>query len=168
MAGDKKSLHPAFAVTNIKNLIPIFLDIKQDEYSSWVFLFQLHLQAHNFSFLIDGTSPPPELDASTILQLDALCRQWMFATMAKDLMLMVLKSGTTAKQIWDHLQRLFQENKGSRAVTLGSKFVNLKFIDCNSVDDYCDKIQALSHRLSDLDFPMNENRLVIQLVNGLP
>ncbi|XP_026384138.1 uncharacterized protein LOC113279679 [Papaver somniferum] len=168
MASDKKSLHLAFAVSNIKVLIPITLDIKQDEYSSWVFLFQLHLQAHNLVFLIDDSAPPPDLDAATILQLDALCRQWMFSTMAKDLMLTVLKTGKTAKELWNHLKNIFQDNKGSRAANLESKFVNLRFVDCNNVDDYCDKLQALSNRLSDLDFPMDEKRLVIQLVNGLP
>ncbi|XP_026385005.1 uncharacterized protein LOC113280614 [Papaver somniferum] len=168
MASDKKPLHPAFAVSNIKVLIPITLDIKQDEYSSWVFLFQLHLQAHNLLFLIDDSAPPPDLDAATILQLDALCRQWMFSTMAKDLMLTVLKTGKTAKELWNHLKNLFQDNKGSCAANLESKFVNLRFVDCNNVDDYCDKLQALSNRLSDLDFPMDEKRLVIQLVNGLP
>ncbi|XP_026443785.1 uncharacterized protein LOC113343909 [Papaver somniferum] len=119
-------------------------------------------------FLIDASAPPSDLDASTVLQLDALCRQWMFSTMAKVLMLTVLKSGNTAKKIWDHLQHLFQDNKGSRAATLESKFVNLKFIDCIDVDDYCDKLKALASRLSDLDFSMNDKRLVIQLVNGLP
>ncbi|XP_026431206.1 uncharacterized protein LOC113328305 [Papaver somniferum] len=88
--------------------------------------------------------------------------------MTKDLMLTVLKTGKTAKDLWNHLKRLFQDNKGNRAASLESKFVNLKFIDCNNVDDYCDKLQALSNRLSDLEFPMDEKRLVIQLVNGLP
>ncbi|XP_026428239.1 uncharacterized protein LOC113324119 [Papaver somniferum] len=168
LPSNKNTLHPAFAVSNIKVLIPVTLDIKQDEYSSWVLLFQLHLQAHNLLFLIDSSSPTPDLDAVTILQLDALCRQWMFSTMTKDLMLTVLKTGKTAKDLWDHLKRLFQDNKGNRAASLECKFVNLKFIDCNNVDDYCDKLQALSNRLSDLEFPMDEKRLVIQLVNGLP
>ncbi|RZC55983.1 hypothetical protein C5167_014842 [Papaver somniferum] len=92
----------------------------------------------------------------------------MFSTMTKDLMLTVLKTGKTAKDLWDHLKRLFQDNKGNRAASLESKFVNLRFIDCNNVDDYCDKLQALSSRLSDLEFPMDEKRLVIQSVNGLP
>ncbi|XP_026438555.1 uncharacterized protein LOC113337082 [Papaver somniferum] len=167
MAGDKKSLHPAFVVTNIKTLISILLHIKQDEYSSWVFLFELHLQAHGLLFLIDGTAPPTEIDKNILTQLDALCRQWMFSTMAKDLMLTVLKSGKTARALWDHLQNLFQDNKGNRAATLESKFFNLKFVDCASIDDYCDKLKSLSDRLTDLDFPMNDKRLVIQLVNGL-
>ncbi|RZC46727.1 hypothetical protein C5167_039684 [Papaver somniferum] len=168
MAGDKKTIHPAFAINNIKTLIPIILDIKQDEYSSWVFLFELHLQAHRLLFLINEDQPPADVDADTVLQLDALCRQWMFSTMAKDLMLTVLKSGKTAKELWDHLKKLFQDNKGNRAATLERKFVNLKFIDCNSIDDYCDKLKSLSDRLLDLDFPMDDKRLVIQLVNGLP
>ncbi|XP_026458857.1 uncharacterized protein LOC113359438 [Papaver somniferum] len=168
MAGEKKSVHPAFAINNIKSLIPFILDIKQDEYSSWVFLFDLHLQAHRLLFLIDGSPRPTDIDADTEKQLDALCRQWMFATMTKDLMLTVLKKGKTSKEIWDHLKTLFQDNKGSRAANLESKFVNLKFSDCASVDDYCDKLKSLSDRLSDLEFPMNDKRLVIQLVNGLP
>ncbi|XP_026450946.1 uncharacterized protein LOC113351079 [Papaver somniferum] len=168
MAGEKKSLHPAFAVTNIKHLIPGILDIKQDEYSSWGFLFEIHLQAHGLLFLIDGSTNLADIDAVTEKQLDALCRQWMFATMTKDLMLTVHKKGKTSKEIWDHLKTLFQDNKGSRAAHLESKFINLKFSDCTSVDDYCDKLKSLSDRLSDLDFLMNDKRLVIQLVNGLP
>ncbi|XP_026381160.1 uncharacterized protein LOC113275805 [Papaver somniferum] len=88
--------------------------------------------------------------------------------MDKDLMLTVLKSGNTSKEIWDHLQRLFQDNKGSRAATLEGKFVNLKFIDCNDVDDYCDKLKALANRLSDLDFPMNDKRLLDRTATLLP
>ncbi|XP_026396340.1 uncharacterized protein LOC113290974 [Papaver somniferum] len=88
--------------------------------------------------------------------------------MAKDLMLTVLKSGKTAKELWNHLKKLFQDNKGNRAATVERKFVNLKFIDCTSIDDYCDKLKSLSDRLLDLDFPMDDKRLVIQLVNGLP
>ncbi|XP_026378762.1 uncharacterized protein LOC113273219 [Papaver somniferum] len=91
----------------------------------------------------------------------------MFATMTKDLMLTILKKGKTGKEIGDHLKTLFQDNKGSRAANLEYKFVNLKFSDCASVDDYCDKLKSLSDRLSDLDFPMNDKRLVIQLVNVL-
>ncbi|RZC86618.1 hypothetical protein C5167_029969 [Papaver somniferum] len=168
IAGDKKTVHPAFAINNIKTLIPIILNIKQDEYSSWVFLFELHLQAHRLLFLINGDKPPADVDADTVLQLDALCRQWMFSTMAKDLMLTVLKSGKTAKELWNHLKKLFQDNKGNRAATLERKFVNLKFINCTSIDDYYDKLKSLSDRLLDLDFPMDDKRLVIQLVNGLP
>ncbi|XP_026429290.1 uncharacterized protein LOC113325306 [Papaver somniferum] len=148
MAGDKKTVHPAFAINNIKTLIPIILDIKQDEYSSWVFLFELHLQAHRLIFIINGDKPPPDVGADTVLQLDVLCRQWMFSTMAKDLMLTVLKSGKTAKEIWNHLKKLFQDNKGNAL-----RLLNLK---------------SLSDRLLDLDFPMDDKRLVIQLVNGLP
>ncbi|XP_026450888.1 uncharacterized protein LOC113351024 [Papaver somniferum] len=168
MEGDKKSLHPAFVVTNIKTLIPILLDIKQDEYSSWAFLFEIHLQAHGLLFLIDGSAPTTEIDKNILTQLDALCRQWMFSTMAKDFMLTVLRSGKTARELWDHLQKLFQDNKGNRAATLESKFVNIKFVDCSSIDDYCDKLKSLSDRLTNLDFPMNDKRLVIQLVNSLP
>ncbi|CAH9118528.1 unnamed protein product, partial [Cuscuta europaea] len=51
---------------------------------------------------------------------------------------------------------------------LWSKFVNLKFTDCSDVDDYCDKLKAISDKLQDLKFPMDDKRLVIQLVNGLP
>ncbi|XP_026458797.1 uncharacterized protein LOC113359366 [Papaver somniferum] len=168
MAGEKKSLHPAFAVTNIKILIPVILDIKQDEYLSWVFLFELHIQAHRLLFLIDGSQKPADVDADTEKQLDTLYRQWICATMTKDLMLTVLKKGKTTKEIWDHLKTLFQDNKCSRDANLESKFVNLKFSDCASVDNYCDKLKSLSDRLHDLDFPMNDKRLLIQLVNGFP
>ncbi|RZC76704.1 hypothetical protein C5167_000900 [Papaver somniferum] len=97
-------------------------------------------QAHRLLFLINEDKPPVDVDADTVLQLDALCRQCMFSTMAKDLMLTVLKYGKTAKELWDHLKKLFKTTK----------------------------LKSLSDRLLDLDFPMDDKRLVIQLVNGLP
>ncbi|XP_026458513.1 uncharacterized protein LOC113359030 [Papaver somniferum] len=154
MAGKKKSLHPAFVVTNIKTLIPILLDIKHDEFLHEFFCSNSISKLTIWNFFIGGSATPTDLDAATMKQLDALCCQWMFSTMAKDLILTVLKSGKTAKEIWDHLKKLFQDNKGSRATTLESKFVNLKSTECNGVDNYCDKLKSFSDRLSDLDFPM--------------
>ncbi|CAH9147389.1 unnamed protein product [Cuscuta epithymum] len=172
MVGDnqpsKSTIHPALTLNNIKTHIPITLDLKDDEYSSWVFLFELHLEAHNLMFLIDGEAAPSTIDGPTRKQLDALVRQWMFSTMSKDLMLTVLKSGKTAKDLWDRLKSLFQDNKGTRAALIEIKFVNLKFVDCSSVDDYCDKLHTFAERLQDLGFAMDDKRLVIQLVNGLP
>ncbi|CAH9111836.1 unnamed protein product [Cuscuta europaea] len=164
----RTTIHPALTINNIKTHIPITLDLKDDEYSSWVFLFELHLEAHNLMFLINQDPAPSTIDVPTRKQLDALVRQWMFFTMSKDLMLTVLKSGKTSKDLWEHLKTLFQDNKGTRAATLESKFVNLKLTDCSDVDDYCDKLKAISDRLQDLEFPMDDKRLVIQLVNGLP
>ncbi|CAH9095254.1 unnamed protein product [Cuscuta europaea] len=119
-------------------------------------------------FLINQDPAPNNIDVRTRKQLDALVRQWMFSTMSKDLMLTVLKSGKTARDLWERLKALIQDNKGTRAATLESKFVNLKFTDCSDIDDYCDKLKAISDRLQDLEFPMDDKRLVIQLINGLP
>ncbi|XP_026458610.1 uncharacterized protein LOC113359148 [Papaver somniferum] len=134
MTGEKKSVHPAFAINNIKSLVPVILDIKQDEYSSWVFLFDLHLQAQRLLFLIDGSQRPTDIDADTetvrcsLSSMDVCYYdQGSYAYHSQE--------GKTAKEIWDHLKTLFQNNKGSRAANLESKFVNLKFSDCASVDD---------------------------------
>ena len=46
MAGERNSLHPSLSVTNIKNHIPIQLELESGLYSTWSQLFQTHYKAY--------------------------------------------------------------------------------------------------------------------------
>ncbi|KAD7479797.1 hypothetical protein E3N88_02933 [Mikania micrantha] len=59
-------------------------------------------------------------------------------------------------------------NKRARAATLETKFCNITLSACSSVDDYCQKLSDLANQLADVDQPVSESRLVLQLVRGLP
>ncbi|KAJ0775601.1 putative RNA-directed DNA polymerase [Helianthus annuus] len=75
---------------------------------------------------------------------------------------------TVAKAAWTKLEKIFLSNKKARAAALETKFCNLTLTACSSVDDYCQQLSDLASQLADVDQPVTESRLVLQLVRGLP
>ncbi|KAJ0520481.1 hypothetical protein HanIR_Chr10g0459901 [Helianthus annuus] len=164
-------IHPQLTILhhNINNKIRT-LDGKKITYSSWVKLFNLHLCAYKVLHHIDGTAPPAESDPkfASWSELDALILQWIFSTISDDLLARVLDTNLTARSAWLKLQEIFLNNKQARAVTLETRFSNTTLKSCSSFDDYCQTLKDLSEQLKDVDQPVTESRLVIQMVRGLP
>lgn len=81
-----QSFYPIFGVNNIKNSIPIILDRTDGHYPSWMELFNIHACVYN---VLDHINPqtklPVDVDDSTWLRLDAIVKQWIFATISPDL-----------------------------------------------------------------------------------
>ncbi|XP_021975205.1 uncharacterized protein LOC110870326 [Helianthus annuus] len=79
-----------------------------------------------------------------------------------------MDSDGTARGAWVKLEKIYLGNKKVRAAALETKFVNLTLAACSSLDDYCQKLKELANQLVDVDHPITESRLVLQLVRGLP
>ncbi|KAJ0453942.1 hypothetical protein HanIR_Chr15g0734711 [Helianthus annuus] len=157
--------HPAYPVTNIQSKIRTTVT-----YSSWVQLFQLHVVAYKVVDHINGTSPPSKEDPSypQWKELDALVLQWIFSTVSDNTLPRILPHTTSAKQAWDKLEKIYLSNKKARATALETRFCNLSLSACASLDDYCQQLQNLATQLADVDHPVTDARLVLQLVRGLP
>ncbi|XP_076934660.1 uncharacterized protein LOC143601033 [Bidens hawaiensis] len=132
-------LHPIYTVTNIQNNIRT-LDGTKVSYSSWVKLFLLH--AHGYD--------------------------WIYGTLSDNLLTRVLENESTAYEAWTRIRNLFLNNKGARAAALEQEFVNLKLASFSSLEAYFLKLKELAEKLKDVESPVTENRLVLQLVRGLP
>ncbi|XP_022003463.1 uncharacterized protein LOC110900912 [Helianthus annuus] len=162
-------LHPTYSVTNIQTKIRT-LDGTKVTFSSWVKLFRLHVVAYKVLNHVDGTPAPvsPAADVELWQELDALVLQWIYSTVADDLLTRILHTKTTTYATWSKLEKIFLRNKKARAATLETKFCNLTLTACSSVEDYCQRLTELSNQLADVDQPVSESRLVLQLVRGLP
>ncbi|XP_024974863.1 uncharacterized protein LOC112512970 [Cynara cardunculus var. scolymus] len=163
------NLHPIYTVTNIQNKVRI-LDWTTVTYSSWVKLFKLHARGYKVLNHIDGTPPPNSADATyeTWAEIDAIVLQWIYGTLSNDLLVRVLASDATTYDAWTKIHDIFLNNKGSRAAALEHEFTNLTLTACSSMDEYCQKIKGLAEQLTDVDNPVNEKRMVLQLVRSLP
>ncbi|KAI3690613.1 hypothetical protein L2E82_48745 [Cichorium intybus] len=168
--GDAKAttLHPAYSVTNIQTKIRT-LDGTKVTYSSWTKLFCLHAKAYKVSDHINGTPPPIETDPGYVqwAEIDALVLQWIYSTLSDELMARILENDTTAQAAWNKLKSTFLSNKGSHAAALKQEFSNLTLGACSSMETYCQKLKDLADQLGDVDNPVTESRLVLQLVCGL-
>ena len=164
-----KIIHPVYIVANIQNKVRI-LDGKKVTYSSWVKLFKLHARGYKVLSHIDGTTPPAKTDEDyeSWSEIDAIVLQWIYGTLSDDLLTRVLEPDSTAYEAWTRIQNIFLNNKGSRAAALEHEFNNLTLRAMPSLEDYCQILKELADQLNDVDCPVNERRLVLQLVRGLP
>ena len=164
-----KTLHPVYTVTNIQHKVRV-LDGTKVSYSSWVKLFQLHAKGYKVMSYIDGTPPPAKTDAEyeAWTEIDAIVLQWIYGTLSDDLLVRVLVTESTAYEAWCRIKAIFLNNKGSRAAALEHEFNNLTLKSMPSLEAYCQKLKELGSQLNDVDCPVNDQRLVLQLVRGLP
>ncbi|XP_074318287.1 uncharacterized protein LOC141655087 [Silene latifolia] len=165
----KSSLHPVYTVTNIQNKVRV-LDGVKVTYTSWVNLFTLHARGYKVLNHIDGTPAPPKTDSSyeAWYEIDAHVLQWIYGTMSDDLLPQILEPDSTAQAAWDCVKNVFLNNKGARATSLEREFHNLKLSKFPSFDAYCQRLQELSGQLKDVGAAITDQRLVLQLVCGLP
>ncbi|XP_003526005.1 uncharacterized protein LOC114416126 [Glycine soja] len=70
-------------------------------------------------------------------------------------------------EAWNRLRDIFQDNKHSRAVTLEYDFTHTTMEAFSSVSAYCQHLNSLSDQLKNIGFPVDNSRLVLQLVSGL-
>ncbi|XP_021728259.1 uncharacterized protein LOC110695309 [Chenopodium quinoa] len=173
MGESKSSFHPALTVNNIKHNIPVVLELTDAQYSTWAELFKIHARSHK---VLDHIIPPPKEKAKvpvtdeekeTWSVLDAAVLSWIYSTISNDLLLTIMEPDATAMEAWDRLRDLFQDNQNSRALTLEQEFSTTKMEDFPNVSAYCQHLKSLSDRLRGVAAPVDNNRLVLQLVSGL-
>ncbi|KAJ9558744.1 hypothetical protein OSB04_013358 [Centaurea solstitialis] len=166
---EKPHLHPALTATNVHQKIRV-LDGTKTPYSNWVKLFKNHLKIYKLLHHIDGTKPPSQEDPAydSWLELDALILQWIYSTVSDEILNRILDDNTTSRQAWTQIQEIFINNKHARAATLEQKFTNATLTASASFDDYCQTLKDIARQLGDIDQPVSESRLVIQMVRGLP
>ncbi|XLR04576.1 hypothetical protein S83_070774 [Arachis hypogaea] len=70
-------------------------------------------------------------------------------------------------EAWNRLRDIFQDNKHSRAITLEYDFTHVDMADFPNVSAYCQHLKSLSDQLKNVGSPVDNNRLVLQLVSSL-
>nr|GEX35932.1 hybrid signal transduction histidine kinase M [Tanacetum cinerariifolium] len=154
----------------ITNLVPVKLDLDELNYSSWRYFFTIH--CNNFNVL-KHTEPKTD-DASTStpptkewLTADFIVKSGIILTLSPSLQKRFIKiNPTTARDAWERVEKLFQDNKRTRAVALKGELHMLHMGD-QSVDEYFSKIDSLVTLLSDLGLDVSEDDVVTYVINGL-
>ncbi|KAK9066849.1 hypothetical protein SSX86_014172 [Deinandra increscens subsp. villosa] len=172
------TVHPALTVTNIKNFIPVPLETKSSKFLTWKQLFKIHCKAFDcYEHLEHETPPtpqatekdkaPPPIDLNLWTRVDALVLQWIYSTISLDLVQQIMKEDTTACKAWKMLQQMFNDNEASRALTLENQFISTKLDSFADVSSYCQELKELADQLANVNNPVSNQRMVLQLVAGL-
>ncbi|KAJ9555239.1 hypothetical protein OSB04_009853 [Centaurea solstitialis] len=170
-------LHPTTTVSNIKNFIPIILEIESSQYNSWATLFKIHCKAF---LVIDHLSPRPQAASPSSPtstdpnkpsdeweRLDAIVLQWMYSTISNDLLHTIINNTATAHDAWVAIENLFHDNKSARAIHLLHKFSNTRLDGFSNMSAYCQELKTLADQLANVNAPVDNDRLVLQLIAGL-
>ncbi|XP_071694658.1 uncharacterized protein [Rutidosis leptorrhynchoides] len=173
-------LHPAFAVSNIKNHIPITLEINNSHYNTWFELFQITCRAYDVldhlsppsnsaesSTTTDPVTPPTVAQIALWSRLDAIFLNWLYGTISIELLNNIFEAGSTAAATWSRIKDIFQDNKSSRALYLQRQFNNIRLDNFPDVTSYCQKIKSIADQLSNVDDKVSDPRMVLQLIAGL-
>ncbi|XP_074299325.1 uncharacterized protein LOC141630395 [Silene latifolia] len=165
----KSFLHPVYTVSNITNKVRV-LDGTKVTYASWVRLFTLHARGYKVLSHIDGTPPPSPTaeNYSEWCEVDAHVLQWIYGTLSDDLLPRILEDESTAYAAWKRVENIFLNNKGARAAALEHEFNNLKLESMPSLEAYCQRLRDLAGQMKDVGSAVDNQRLVLQLVRGLP
>jgi hypothetical protein len=172
----KNTFHSAFAINNVKTIIPVTLDYDSNLYLSWSALFKVQARVHN---VLDHIIPPSveqAVNAATDLKtsdsdlwnrLDAVVLQLMYATVSQDILNSILVIDDSAEKWSNRIAAMFNDNKHSRAVQLENQFSNTHLEDFTSTKAYCNRLKLLSDQLANVDSPVSNTRLVLKMISGL-
>ncbi|XP_071704570.1 uncharacterized protein [Rutidosis leptorrhynchoides] len=173
---ETQKYHPALAISNIKNIIPITLDIKNGQYNSWSQLFKIHCRAYDVLDHILPTVTTSDASSTTTnntdadplwSRVDAIVLQWLYVTISNELRSTILEDDQTAAQAWTRIQSVFQDNKNTLALYLQRQFTNIKLDDFLDVSSYCQEIKTIADKLNNVGDKVTEPRMVLQLITGL-
>ncbi|XP_021724706.1 uncharacterized protein LOC110692021 [Chenopodium quinoa] len=146
----------------------ISLDQEDAQYAAWVELFQIQVYAFNVLDHIDViVSRPTEIDDATWKRLDAIVKLWIYGTISRDLVHTIMKPGGTTLELWTRLEEIFHDNKHTRAVFLEEQFTNIKLEHYANMSNYCRQINLLADQLANVDCPVFDCKMVMQLITGL-
>ncbi|VFQ88384.1 unnamed protein product, partial [Cuscuta campestris] len=163
-----KSPHLAFTtISNIKLHIPVQLSISEPNYKKWSRLFRLLVLRFNLLGYLDGTTIAKSADDAEWYQFDALLQGWILSTVSDEVSDLILANSPTAAALWKAIYKLFHDNKHARAMQLEHRF-RTTVKGTKTINEYCHALKNLADYLDDVDAPVTEHALVLQVLQGLP
>ncbi|VFQ63859.1 unnamed protein product [Cuscuta campestris] len=121
----------------------------------------------NLQGYIDGSVVPLSDDDDEWFQLDAVLEGRILSTITDEVSDLVISSVSTASALWKVVHDLFHDNKHARAMQLEHEFRTT--VKGNStMAAYCQQLQNLVDWLDDVDAPVSQHQLVLQMLRGLP
>ncbi|RAL47390.1 hypothetical protein DM860_013355 [Cuscuta australis] len=162
------SPHLAFtAISNVKLHVPIQLSFSQPNYKKWCRLFLLLVRRFNLHGFLSGSRTPSSAADDEWFQLDALLQGWILSTVTDEVSDLVISSTSTASELWQVIHDLFHDNKPARAMQLEHQF-RTTVKGSMPMATYCQTLRNIADWLDDVDAPVSESQLVLQLLRGLP
>lgn len=79
-----------------------------------------------------------------------------------------MKPGATTLELWTRLEEVFHDYKHIRAVYLEKQFTDLELEHFTNISDYYNQIKLLADQLPNVECPVSDRKMVMQMITGLP
>ncbi|KAL0860331.1 hypothetical protein ABMA27_009736 [Loxostege sticticalis] len=79
-----------------------------------------------------------------------------------------IQEATTAKEVWDNLAKAFDDKGLTRRVGLLRELITTTLENCQSIEEYVNKIMTTAHKLRNIGFLVDDEWLGTLLLAGLP
>lgn len=131
----------------------------RENYEEWSFAMENFLILEGLSKCIDGTEPDSvqiaKAKAKIVLSLD--CSLYVHVKEAK-----------TAKEIWDTLKNLYENQGFTRKISLLRYLISLRLENCSSMADYVNQVIETSQKLGRTGLKLENSLVGSLLLAGLP
>ncbi|XP_074569654.1 uncharacterized protein LOC141826311 [Curcuma longa] len=112
----------------------------------------------------------PAEGAQVDAKKDKKARAYILQCVPEDILLQIAKKKTT-KEVWDSLKTRYLGSdrvKKARVQTLKSEFDALRMKETETIDEFADKLSALSSKFSTLGATLEDSSLVKKLLDSVP
>lgn len=150
------SVHPTFNA----NLLSSIEKLKGSEnYANWSFAIRNYIELCGLENCLAGTE--------TNAQKNSLAKTSLVFSV-DPVIYVHIREAVTAKSIWDKLKSVFEDNGLTRRIGLVRIFVATQLENCDSVEEYVNKIIGASHQLASIGLKMDDMWVGTFLLAGLP
>lgn len=136
----------------------------RDNYATWKIIVRAYLESESLWTSVAGTST--ETDSTKKLQKDCIAKSRLIL-LVDPVNISHIQSATTAKEVWEKLEKAFDDNGLSRRVGLLRSLISTKLDECNSMEQYVDKIVTTAHKLKNAKFDISDEWVGTLLLAGL-
>ncbi|XBI98618.1 hypothetical protein VPH35_018833 [Triticum aestivum] len=156
---------PSMHQISITSYINFKLDVATNNYSKWRQLMHRVLSMYEVLNHVTHRSEPLTQSA-TWRHEDLTIVLWFYATISDELYDVVMSADSTAYDVWHQLHTFFRDNLPGRAIYLSAEFRSVVQGDL-TVGAYCRRLKALADALTDVEEPVTDRTLTLQLLRGL-
>jgi hypothetical protein len=143
--------------------VNIVLDSSSTNYACWRDLMEQALQ--RYALLEHVTDDAPSTDPGWIW-MDSVVLNWISNSISVDFHQVVRERGCTARHLWLTIENQFLGNREHRTLHLDTAFHTFVQGDL-SVNEYCRKFKVMADSLADLDAPIDDQILVLNILRVL-
>lgn len=136
----------------------------RENYATWKIIVRAYLESESLWGAVDGTTT--ETDAAKKLSAEKVAKSRLIL-LVEPVNISHIQSATSAKDVWERLEKAFDDNGLSRRVGLLRSLISTKLDESNSMEQYVDKIVSTAHKLKNAKFDISDEWVGTLLLAGL-